>query len=130
MYGESLYLTSGVTGGATGMALAATQGVSAIAMILTGVTVAFTLMLLIRIARCGIAWLAAAFGLWSLQPWAWMFAIIVAGFSLFEAILWMIEYWGSGIGLAASLLPIIILVYLNSREVKRAFGIGAADEAA
>ncbi|WP_433801908.1 hypothetical protein [Actinomycetospora sp. CA-084318] len=53
MYGESLYLTSGVTGGATGMALAATQGVSAIAVILTGVTVAFTLMLLVRIARRG-----------------------------------------------------------------------------
>jgi hypothetical protein len=75
----------------------------------------------------GIAWLAAAFGLWSLQPWAWMFAIIVAGFSLFEAILWMIEYWGSGIGLAASLLPIIILLYLNSREVKTAFGIKSGD---
>ncbi|MEJ2867531.1 hypothetical protein WCD74_07120 [Actinomycetospora sp. OC33-EN08] len=53
MYGESLYLTSGVTGGAAGMALAATQGISAIAVILTGVTVAFTLMLLVRIARRG-----------------------------------------------------------------------------
>lgn len=53
MYGESLYLTSGVTGGATGMALAATQGVSAIAMVLTAVTIAFTTMLLVRIARRG-----------------------------------------------------------------------------
>jgi hypothetical protein len=75
----------------------------------------------------GIAWLLAAFGLWALQGWAWMFAVIVAGLSLFEAFLWMIEYWGSGIGLAASLLPIVILFYLNSREVKAAFGLTTPD---
>jgi hypothetical protein len=75
----------------------------------------------------GVAWLLAAFGLWALQSWAWMFAVIVAGLSLFEAFLWMIEYWGSGIGLAASLLPIVILWYLNSREVKAAFGLTNPD---
>jgi hypothetical protein len=30
----------------------------------------------------GIAWLAAALGLWSLRPWAWLFTCIVAGFAL------------------------------------------------
>jgi hypothetical protein len=71
----------------------------------------------------GVAWILASFGLWSMQPWAWTFAMVVAGISLFEAFLWMLEYWGSGIGLAASLLPLVILFYLNSREVKAAFGL-------
>jgi hypothetical protein len=70
----------------------------------------------------GILFLAASFGLWTLQPWAWTFAIIVAGVSLFEAILWFFEYPGSGVGFAASILPLVIILYLNSREVRAAFG--------
>ena len=70
----------------------------------------------------GIAWLAAAFGLWSLQPWAWTFTVIVAGFALFEAFLWFLEYPGSGVGFASSIMPTIILLYMNSTEVRAAFG--------
>jgi hypothetical protein len=70
----------------------------------------------------GIAWLLAAFGLWALQPWAWLFTVIMAGLSLFEAFLWMIEYPGSGIGLAAAIMPLLIIWYMNTREVKAAFG--------
>jgi hypothetical protein len=71
----------------------------------------------------GILWIAAAFGLWSLRPWAWMTAMFVAGFAIFEAFLWMIQYPGSGIGLAMMLLPGIIVVYLLSSGVKEAFGL-------
>ena len=71
----------------------------------------------------GILWLAAAAGLWALQPWAWAFAMVVAGISLFEAFLWTITSFGTGIGLAAGLLPLVIILYLNSRDVKRAFGM-------
>jgi hypothetical protein len=71
----------------------------------------------------GVLWLAAGFGLWSLRPWAWMFAMFVAGFAIFEAFLWMIQYPGSGIGLAAMLLPGIIVIYLLSADVKAAFGL-------
>jgi hypothetical protein len=70
----------------------------------------------------GIAWIAAAFGMWSLQPWAWTFTIIIAGLALFEAILWMMEYFGSGIGLASAILPIIIIWYMNTSEIKAQFG--------
>ena len=70
----------------------------------------------------GIAWLLVAFGLWSLQPWARLVAMIVAGFSLFEAVLAMFQFPGTGIGLGMSLMPLLILWYLNSREVKAAFG--------
>ena len=71
----------------------------------------------------GVAWLAAALGLWALQPWAWVFAMVVAGFSLFEAFLWFLEYPGTGLGLSQALLPIIMLFYLNSSAVKTAFGL-------
>ena len=72
----------------------------------------------------GSASLLASFGLWSLQPWAWTFAMIVAGFAIFEAVLYMIQYAGSGIGLGMMILPGIIILYLMTREVKDAFGIG------
>jgi len=77
----------------------------------------------------GIAWLLASFGLWTLQPWAWLFAMIVAGISLFEAFLLMLGNFGSGLGLASALLPLVILFYLNSREVKSAFGLDGGDVA-
>ncbi len=73
----------------------------------------------------GVLWLAAAFGLWSMQPWAWMLAMVVAGLAVFEAFLWMIQYPGSGLGLGMMILPGIIILYLNSRDVKDAFGLTA-----
>ena len=75
----------------------------------------------------GIAWVMAAAGLWALQPWAWTFAIIVAGFALFEAFLWFLEYPGTGVGFSAAIMPLLIIWYLNSGEVKEAFGKGGDD---
>ena len=49
--------------------------------------------------------------------------MIVAGISLFEAFLWMLEYPGTGLGLGMSILPLIIILYLNGRDVKAAFGM-------
>jgi hypothetical protein len=69
-----------------------------------------------------VLWMAAALGLWAMQPWARTFAMIVAGLALFEAFLWFLEYPGSGLGLGMSILPVVILWYLNSDEVKEAFG--------
>jgi cytochrome c oxidase subunit IV len=71
----------------------------------------------------GIAWILTAFGLWALQPWARVVALVVAGISLFEAVLAFFQFTGSGIGFAMSLMPIIILLYLNGAEVKAAFGV-------
>jgi cytochrome c oxidase subunit IV len=70
----------------------------------------------------GIAWIAVAFGLWTLQSWARVVTMVIAGFSLFEAVLAFFQFPGSGVGLAMSLLPLVILLYLNSGEVKAAFG--------
>jgi len=71
----------------------------------------------------GALWLAAGLGLWSLRPWAWMFAMIVAGLAIFEAFLYMVQYPGSGIGLAMMLMPGLIALYLMSADVKAAFGL-------
>jgi hypothetical protein len=71
----------------------------------------------------GVLWLAAGLGLWSLRPWAWMFAMFVAAFAIFEAFIYMIQYPGSGIGLAMMLMPGLIALYLMSSDVKAAFGL-------
>jgi hypothetical protein len=68
-----------------------------------------------------IAWILVAFGLWGLQAWARVVAMVVAGFSLFEAVLAFFQFPGSGIGFTMSLLPLLILFYLNSSDVKAAF---------
>ena len=70
----------------------------------------------------GVIWIAVAFGLWALQPWARLFGLIVAGISLFEAVLAMIQFPGSGVGFGMALMPILILWYLNTDETKAAFG--------
>lgn len=71
----------------------------------------------------GVLWLAVAIGLWALQPWAWIFAMVVAGLALFEAIVAMFQWPGTGYGFAMALMPIIILWYLNTAGVKAAFGM-------
>ena len=71
----------------------------------------------------GIAWVAAGLALWSLRPWAWMFAAVVAVFALVNAFFLMVAYAGSGAGLVQALMPALILWYLNTAEVKEAFGL-------
>jgi predicted flap endonuclease-1-like 5' DNA nuclease len=75
----------------------------------------------------GIVWILAALGLWALQPWARIFALFMAGFALFEAILAFFQFPGTGVGFSMAILPALILWYLNSSEVKAAF---AEDELA
>ena len=76
----------------------------------------------------GIAWLVAAFGLWSLQRWAWLFAMVVAGFALFEAFLWFLEFPGTGVGFSAAIMPLLIILYLNSKDIKSQFVDGYTDQ--
>ncbi len=72
----------------------------------------------------GVAWILTAFGLWALQPWARLVAQIVAGISLFEAVLAMFQYPGTGVGLGMAIMPALILWYLSTAEVKEAFAEG------
>ena len=72
----------------------------------------------------GIVWILVAFGLWGLQPWARTVAMIVAGFALFEAVLAFFQFPGTGIGFGMAIMPVLILWYLSTDEVKEAFGEG------
>ncbi len=72
----------------------------------------------------GIVWILAALGLWALQPWARFFALFMAGFALFEAVLAFLQFPGTGVGLSMAILPALLLWYLNSSEVKAAFAEG------
>jgi hypothetical protein len=74
----------------------------------------------------GVAWILAGIGLWALQPWAWLFAAIIAVFALVNAFFLMVAYAGSGAGLVQALMPALILWYLNTDEVKAAFGMADA----
>ena len=44
----------------------------------------------------GVIWILVALGLWALQPWARLFALFMAGFALFEAVLAFFQFPGSG----------------------------------
>ena len=72
----------------------------------------------------GIIWILAALGLWALQPWARLFAQIIAGFGLFEAVLAFFQFPGTGVALGMAIMPAFILWYLSTSEVKAAFGLG------
>ena len=73
----------------------------------------------------GILMVLAGIAPWALQPWAWMFAAIMCVIGLVDAFFLMIAYAGSGAGLVQALMPALILWYLNTAEVKGAFGVGA-----
>ena len=72
----------------------------------------------------GIVWLIAAIGFWGLQPWARLFAQIMAGFALLQAVIAFFQFPGTGVAFGMALMPAFILWYLSTSEVKEAFGIG------
>jgi predicted flap endonuclease-1-like 5' DNA nuclease len=78
----------------------------------------------------GLVWILAAVGLWALQPWARLFALIMAGIALFEAVLAFFQFPGTGVGFAMAIMPALILWYLNSSEIKAVFAEGEPATAA
>ncbi len=73
----------------------------------------------------GLGFLLTALGLWALQPWARTIALIIAGFALFEAMIAMFQFGiGNGIAFGMAIMPVLILWYLSTPEVKEAFGEG------
>jgi cytochrome c oxidase subunit IV len=72
----------------------------------------------------GLGFLLTALGLWALQPWARTIALVIAGFALFEATIAFFQFTGTGIALGMAVMPALIIWYLNTAEVKDAFGEG------
>ena len=70
----------------------------------------------------GIVWLLVAVGLWALQPWARIVAMIVAGHQPVRGGPRVHPVPGHGLGFAMAPDAGVIIWYLNSSEVKAAFG--------
>jgi uncharacterized membrane protein (DUF2068 family) len=62
--------------------------------------------------------LAIAIGLWRLQQWAWFLLMIWVGIQMFFDL--MDYFYGHNIH-ASMLISVIIVFYINQREVKKAF---------
>jgi cytochrome c oxidase subunit IV len=74
----------------------------------------------------GLLFIAAAFSLWATQPWGWLFAHYLALFGLIEAVFVMIANNSLTDGLAVALFPLLVIWYLNDKEVKATFGLPTA----
>ena len=112
--GVALLGLGGIAAGATGNA--AFFGLGAFAGIIT--------------VAISIAQLAFAYGAWTLQPWAWSLGVVL---SLVSIVWSVVGALGSGdivsglIGQAISIaINVAILYYLNTPNVKAAFGKAAA----
>jgi len=71
----------------------------------------------------GVMFIFAAFALWSVQPWGWLFAHYLAIFGLLEAFIVMISNNSLTDGLAVAFFPLVVIWYLNDKDVKGAFGM-------
>jgi cytochrome c oxidase subunit IV len=71
----------------------------------------------------GVMFFAAAFALWATQPWGWLFAHFLAIFGLLEAFFVMIANNSFTDGLAVAIFPLVVLWYLNDKDVKAAFAV-------
>lgn len=71
----------------------------------------------------GALWVALGIGFLSLKGWAWIAGVITVGISLIVAFFSQLN--GAQIGelFMATILPLVILFYLDSAKVKTAFGL-------
>ena len=72
----------------------------------------------------GIMFIVAAFALWSTQPWGWLFTHFLAILGLLDAFFVWIANNSFTDGLAVAIFPLVVLWYLNQRDIKAAFGSG------
>ncbi len=73
----------------------------------------------------GVVQITTGFGLRAMKKWAWILAIIAVGFSVLQGIIGMLNggifsFMCGGIGL---IIPVIVLVYLMTTNIRRRFGI-------
>jgi hypothetical protein len=69
----------------------------------------------------GLLYVAVAYGAWTVRIWAWTFGMLVAVLGIFNAVMILFATADLAKGLAAALLPGIVLWYLNTAGVKDAF---------
>jgi hypothetical protein len=69
----------------------------------------------------GLLYIAVAYGAWTVRIWAWTFGMLIAILGIFNAVMIVFATGDLSKGIAAALLPGIVLWYLNSSGVKEAF---------
>lgn len=70
----------------------------------------------------GAADMVAAIGLLKLRRWAWVLVMLLVGYGMADN-LWR-YFSGGGAAYTEMLLDVVIVFYLNQRDVQRAFGHG------
>ncbi|MHA1960945.1 MAG: hypothetical protein ACW99U_11980 [Candidatus Thorarchaeota archaeon] len=101
-----------ILGGAIVLFLGGVLGLLAAAL-LPPAFAAFALIFAAFAVILGLISLVVGYGLWGLKSWAWTWAMIVNVLNIITALL-----GGNYIGLV---IPIIIVLYLNSPDIKRRF---------
>jgi hypothetical protein len=101
------------------------QGIRILGFVVFGPGQAFTNVSLTgwMTLALGLIWIAVGGAFLSLQPWAWLFGVVVAGFSLIEAFFGNLNGWQFGDMFAAMIIPLVIIFYLETDKVKDAFGL-------
>jgi hypothetical protein len=69
----------------------------------------------------GVVWIVVGAAFLRLDPWAWLFGVVVVGLSLIAAFLGNMSGWQLGDMFIAMIVPLVVLFYLNSHKVKEAF---------
>jgi hypothetical protein len=73
----------------------------------------------------GAIYLAVGWALWSLRPWALLFAMIMAVFGLVDAVFVMLATGSVAYGLAAAAIPALLLWYTSREDIQRTFAANA-----
>lgn len=69
----------------------------------------------------GAIYLAVGWALWSLRPWALMFAMIMAVFGLVDAMFVWIATGSIAYGLASAFIPALLLWYTSREDIRETF---------
>lgn len=69
--------------------------------------------------------IVVGFGLLGMKKWAWYLTLVAVGFNVLQGIVQIFTggLYGFMCGSIAILIPVIILVYLLTPEIRKAFGI-------
>jgi|tagenome__1003787_1003787.scaffolds.fasta_scaffold19777185_1 hypothetical protein len=94
------------------------MGIVAFGPLETGSGVFFSGVLTLII---GVFYIALAYAAWDMRPWAWLYGNFIAMLGLFTSILVLLSTGSVATGLAAALLPGVILWYLNTPAMRGAF---------
>lgn len=69
----------------------------------------------------GLIYLAVGWALWSMRPWALIFTMIMAVFGLVDAMFVWIATGSIAYGLAAALIPAVLLWYTSRQDIRDQF---------